>query len=57
MVILAAFDHLLKKYHLKKLFICFWLCWVFIAPLLELSLVAVHGLLIAVASIFAEYRL
>ena len=57
MVILAAFDHLLKKYHLKKLFICFWLCWVFVAPLLELSLVAVHGLLIAVASIFAEYRL
>ena len=46
------------------LFIYFWLCWVFVAAR-GLSLVAasgdysvaVHGLLIAVASLVAEHRL
>ena len=49
---------------LKKLFICFWLCWVFVA-LLGLSLVStsksfffvVHQLLIVVASLIVEHRL
>ena len=36
--------------------IYFWLCWVFVAPH-GLPLVAVHGLLIAVASIVAEHGL
>ena len=39
-----------------KLFVYFWLCWVFIAER-RLSLVAAHGLLIAVASLFAEHGL
>ena len=34
----------------------FWLCWVFVAAR-GLSLVAVHGLLIAVASLVAEHGL
>ena len=34
----------------------FWLCWVF-ASVRGLSLVAVRGLLIAVASLVAEHRL
>ena len=38
------------------LFICFWLCWVFIA-LQAFSAVAVHGLLIAVASLVAAQAL
>ena len=38
------------------LFTCLWLCWVFVV-ILGLSLVAVHGLLIAVASLVAEHRL
>ena len=47
------------------LFVYFWLCWVFVA-LHGLSLVTasrgyslavVHGLVIAVASLVAEYRL
>ena len=50
---------------LKSLLIYFWLCWVFIAvPRPSLfavsggySLVAVHGLLTAVASLVAEHRL
>ena len=51
---------------LKKIifFIYFWLCWVFLAAwaFLQLwragsSLVAVHGLLIAVASLIGEHRL
>ena len=49
----------------KKKIIYFWLCWVFIAPeaflvLLQAgatSLVAVHGLSIAVASLLVEHRL
>ena len=42
---------------LKKinLFIYFWLHWVFVAVRM-LSLVAVRGLLIAVASLVAEHR-
>ena len=47
------------------LLICFWLCWVFVAAcrlfLVGMSrgyfLVAVHGLLIAVASLAAEHGL
>ena len=47
---------------LKKRFIYFWLCWIFLAACrLSLvaesgsySLVGVHGLLTAVASLFAE---
>ena len=37
-------------------FIYFWLCWVFVAAR-GLSLVAVGGLLIAVASLVAEHGL
>ena len=37
-------------------FLFIWLCWVFIAAH-RLSLVAVHGLLIAVASLVADHRL
>ena len=50
--------------YFKIFLIYFWLCWVFVAAL-RLSLTAVsggyslvmHGLLIAVASLFAEHRL
>ena len=37
-------------------FICFWLCWVFIVGC-GLSLVAVPGLLIVVASLVGGHRL
>ena len=40
----------------KKKKIYFWLCWVFVAAC-RLSLVAMSGLLIAVASLVAEHRL
>ena len=40
----------------EDLFIYIWLCWVFIAAH-GLSLVAVRGLLIAVASLVAEHKL
>ena len=54
-----------KRFLKHYLFIYFWLCWVFFAACgLSLvaesgscSLVAVHGLLIAVASLVAEHRL
>ena len=39
----------------KNIYFYFWLCWVFVA-LLGLSLVAVNGLLIVVASLVAEHR-
>ena len=50
---------------LKDNFICFWLCWVFIAVCTlslaaasgGLSLVVLHGLLSVVASLVAEHRL
>ena len=38
------------------MFVCFWLCWVFIA-VLGLSLVVVLWLIIVVASLVAEHRL
>ena len=52
-------------YTLLYLFICFWLRWVFVAVLgLSLvlasggcSLVAMHGLLLAVASLLVEHGL
>ena len=44
--------NLLKK---KIIYFYFWPCWVFVA-LLTLSLVAVNGLLIVVASLVAEHR-
>ena len=53
-----------KGFHLKKLFIYFWLCWSSLLLGLSLvvvsggySLVVLHGLLIAVASLVAEHRL
>ena len=46
--------HLLFLFLFKDLFIYFWLCWVFVAfsgrSEWQLLFVAVHGLLIAVAS-------
>ena len=49
----------LLLFFFKILFIClfiFWLRWVFVA-VRGLSLVAVHGLLIVVASLVEEHRL
>ena len=50
--------------HMCYLFICFWLCWVFVAAhglsLVVASrdyLVVVQGSLIVVASLIAEHRL
>ena len=43
-------------YILKKILIYIWLCWVFIA-VCRLSLAAVHGFHIVVASLFAEHSL
>ena len=40
----------------KKLFIYFWLCWVFVAAC-GLSLVVVRGLLIEVTSLVVEHGL
>ena len=39
-----------------KIFISFWLCWLFVATH-GLSLVAVHGLLVVVTSLVAEHGL
>ena len=39
-----------------KIVISFWLCWLFVASH-GLSLVAVHGLLVVVASLAAEHGL
>ena len=54
----------LFKINLFMLFIYFWLCWVFVAVrsfsscgVRGLLFVAVHGLLIAVASLVAEHVL
>ena len=49
-------NHFLKIYLFIYLFIYLWLCWVFTAAH-RLSLVAVSGLLIVVASLVAEHGL
>ena len=53
---MSWYVYLFIFYKFIYLFIYFWLRWVFVAAQ-GLLLVAVHGLLIAVASLVAEHRL